>query len=148
VAHAARPGDVLGPVCSLTCQPAADQAQVCRRRVGKFAVTDMFDNNKYTHDPRADFLNWALIDTGTFDYAADAWGYTYGAAVEWYQGQWTLRAGLIDLSVVPNSSDLDPTFVQQEWIGDVAGQPSKIAVTAFLTQAAWPVSRTPLGSPR
>src|SRR5215510_4586177 len=29
-----------------------------------------------------DFLNWSIIDTGSFDYAADAWGYTYGAAIE------------------------------------------------------------------
>jgi len=48
--------------------------------VGKFAVTDIFDTNKYAHDPRSDFMNWALIDTGTFDYASDAWGFTYGAA--------------------------------------------------------------------
>ena len=40
------------------------------------AVVDVFDTNAYAHDPRHDFLNWALIDTGTFDYAADAWGYT------------------------------------------------------------------------
>ncbi len=40
-----------------------------------------------------DFLNWTVIDAGTFDYAADAWGYTAGAAVEWYQGAWTLRGG-------------------------------------------------------
>jgi hypothetical protein len=48
--------------------------------LGKFGLTDVFDTNKYAHDPRSDFMNWALVDTGTFDYAADAWGYTYGAA--------------------------------------------------------------------
>jgi len=107
--------------------------------VGKLAVTDIFDNNKYSHDARADFLNWALLDTGTFDYAADAWGYTYGAAVEWYEGKWTYRVGLFDLSIVPNSTDLDPTFAQHQWVGEVErrheinGQPGKIAVTAFLT---------------
>ena len=53
-------------------------------------------------------MNWSLIDTGTFDYAADAWGYTYGAAAEWYQGDWTVRGGMFDLSIVPNSTDLDP----------------------------------------
>jgi high affinity Mn2+ porin len=47
--------------------------------VGKFGVPDVFDTNTYAHDPRQDFLNWSLIDTGTFDYAADAWGFTYGA---------------------------------------------------------------------
>ena len=62
---------------------------------GKFGVPDVFDTNKYAHDPRHDFLNWSLIDTGTFDYAADAWGYTYGASAECYKGPWALRAGLV-----------------------------------------------------
>jgi high affinity Mn2+ porin len=44
--------------------------------IGKFAVTDVFDTNKYAHDPRGDFMNWSLIDTGPFDYAADAWGFS------------------------------------------------------------------------
>jgi high affinity Mn2+ porin len=78
--------------------------------LGKFAVTDIFDTNQYAHDPRSDFLNWAVIDAGTFDYAADAWGYTVGAAAEWYQGPWTLREGVFDLSDIPNSTHLDPGF--------------------------------------
>ena len=78
--------------------------------VGKLSVVDIFDTNKYAHDPRNDFMNWALVDTATFDYAADAWGYTYGATAEWYQGNWTVRGGLFDLSIVPNSADLDPSF--------------------------------------
>jgi len=108
--------------------------------VGKFSVVDVFDTNKYAHDPRADFLNWALIDTGTFDYAADAWGYTYGAAAEWYHGDWTLRGGLFDLSVIPNSTDLDAKFSQVQWIGELEhrhklwGRDGKIAVTGFLTR--------------
>ncbi len=58
--------------------------------IGKFGVTDVFDANDYAHDPRQDFFNWTLIDTGTFDYAADAWGYTYGASAELYKGPWAL----------------------------------------------------------
>src|SRR5262249_5964323 len=73
---------------------------------GKFSVVDVFDTNKYAHDARIDFLNWALIDTGSFDYASDAWGYTYGLAAEWYQGPWTFRAGLFDLSITPNNTEL------------------------------------------
>ena len=108
--------------------------------VGKFAVTDIFDTNKYAHDPRSDFMNWALIDTGTFDYASDAWGFTYGAAAEWYQGDWTVRGGLFDLSVVPNDVELDPHFGQFQWVGEIErrydlwGQPGKIAVTGFLSR--------------
>jgi high affinity Mn2+ porin len=108
--------------------------------VGKFAVPDIFDTHKFAHDPRKDFLNWALLDTATFDYAADAWGYTYGAAAEWYQGPWTLRAGVFDLSKVPNSSELDPTFRQFQTILELErryelwGQAGKLAVTGFLTR--------------
>jgi high affinity Mn2+ porin len=108
--------------------------------VGKFSAGDIFDTNKYAHDPRVDFLNWAVIDTGTFDYAADAWAYTYGASVEWYQGRWTVRGGLFDMSVAPNSSELDPRFSQFQWIGEIEhrhelwGQPGKVAVTGFLTR--------------
>jgi len=107
---------------------------------GKLAVTDIFDTNKYAHDPRNDFMNWAIVDTGTFDYAAEAWGYTYGAAAEWYQGNWTVRGGLFDLSIVPNSPDLDPTFRQVQWVGEIErrydlwGLPGKIAITGFLTR--------------
>lgn len=108
--------------------------------VGKFSVSDIFDTIKYAHDPRNDFLNWSLVDAGTFDYAADAWGFTYGAAVEWYQGNWTLRAGLFDLSVVPNSVELDPTFDQLQFVYELEhrhelwGQPGKIAVDGFLSR--------------
>ena len=54
--------------------------------IGKFGVGDVFDTNPYAHDPRGDFLNWAVVDTGSFDYAADAWGYTTGIAGEVYRG--------------------------------------------------------------
>ena len=87
--------------------------------VGKLSVVDIFDTNKYAHDPRTDFMNWAMVDTAIFDYAAEAWGYTYGAAAEWYQGNWTVRGGLFDLSVVPNSPDLDPSFSQVQWVGEI-----------------------------
>jgi high affinity Mn2+ porin len=108
--------------------------------VGKFGVTDVFDMNKYAHDPRNDFLNWTIADTGTFDYAADAWAYTVGAAVEWYIGSWTLRGGVFDLSIAPNSTALDPTFDQFQWIGEIErryelwGRPGKVAVTGFLSR--------------
>lgn len=70
--------------------------------VGKFSPTDIFDANSYAHDPRADFLNWSVIDAGPFDYAADPWGFTYGGAVEWTAGPWTWRGGVFQLSKVPN----------------------------------------------
>lgn len=80
--------------------------------IGKFSLPDIFDTNKYAHDPRGDFLNWSIIEAGAFDYAADAWGFTYGAAAEWTQSWWTLRAGVFDLSRKPNTPHLDRGFGQ------------------------------------
>lgn len=104
---------------------------------GKYSVTDIFDVNQYAHDPRGDFFNWAAVDAGTFDYAADAWGFTVGAAAEWYQGAWTLRAGIFDLSNVPNSPDLEPALhefqmiLEPEHRHQINGHPGKVMITLF-----------------
>lgn len=87
--------------------------------VGKFSVGDVFDTNSYAHDPRRDFLNWTLIEAGAFDYAADAWGYSLGAAAELYRGTWTARAGVFNLSLVPNGEVLGAGFRQYEAVGEV-----------------------------
>jgi high affinity Mn2+ porin len=84
--------------------------------VGKFSVPDIFDTNSYAHDPRGDFLNWSILDSGAFDYAADSWAYTYGIAGEWTQSWWTLRVGLFDLSRVPNQADLVRGFGEYEFV--------------------------------
>lgn len=105
--------------------------------IGKFSVVDIFDTNQYAHDSRADFLNWTVLDTGTFDYAADAWGYTAGAAIEWYMHAWTLRGGLFDLSDVPNSVHLEPGFhefqmnLELEHRHEIAGRPGRVLLTGF-----------------
>ncbi|HEX3432326.1 MAG TPA: carbohydrate porin [Rhizomicrobium sp.] len=79
---------------------------------GKIAVVDIFDTNDYAHDASKDFLNWAVIDAGAFDYAADSWGFSYGGVVEWTQDWWTLRGGLFDLSKLPNGKALETGFRQ------------------------------------
>jgi high affinity Mn2+ porin len=107
---------------------------------GKLSVTDIFDTNVYAHDPKSDFLNWALIDSGAFDYAADAWGYSYGGAAEWTQQWWTLRAGLFDLSRVPNSTKLERGFGQFEAVAEAEarhtlwGHAGKIKLLAFVNR--------------
>ena len=109
--------------------------------LGKLSISDIFDDNRYAHDPRNDFMNWALVDAGTFDYAADAWGYTYGGAIEWYMGKWTLAMGIFDAPIVPNSTELDPHFNQFQSLFEIAhrhelwGQPGEITVTGWLTRA-------------
>lgn len=105
--------------------------------IGKFGVVDIFDTNTYAHDPRADFLNWSIIDAGAFDYAADSWAYTYGASVEWTQSWWTLRGGVFDLSREPNSKRLERGFGQFSLNGEAEerhelfGEPGKLKLLVF-----------------
>jgi high affinity Mn2+ porin len=80
--------------------------------IGRYSVVDLFDTNRYAHDPRGDFLNWSVIEAGTFDYAADPWGYTWGAAAEWSTGAWTPRIGIFQLSQVPNDKIVRPALHQ------------------------------------
>jgi high affinity Mn2+ porin len=106
--------------------------------IGKFSVVDIFDTNTYAHDSHRDFLNWSVVDAAAFDYAADAWGYTVGAAVEWTRSRWTLRGGFFDLSDVPNSPQLEPGFREFALIGecerryDLQGHAGAVRVTGFL----------------
>jgi high affinity Mn2+ porin len=105
-------------------EPAANQLGGARTAdnfvltAGKISVTDIFDTNSYAHDPRGDYLNWSLIDSGAYDYAADSWGYSYGVAGEWTQSRWTLRAGLFDLSRQPNERALVRGFGQYELVAE------------------------------
>ncbi len=105
--------------------------------VGKFAVTDVFDTNQYAHDPRSDFLNWAAVDAGSFDYAADAWGYTIGLAAERYLGRWAFRAGVFDLSDIPNSEALEHGLHEFQIVTEIErrnqlfGQVGRILITGF-----------------
>lgn len=113
--------------------------------VGKFSIADIFDTNKYANNPKTDFLNWSVINAGTFDYAGDAWGYSYGAATEWYQDRFALRAGVFDLSATPAGGTnnapaygLDQNFSQLEFVGELEerhelwDQPGKLKVTGYL----------------
>ncbi len=112
--------------------------------VGRYYGTDIFDTNKYANNPKSDFLNWSLVNAGTFDYAADVIGNTYGATAEWYQGRFALRAGLFDLSKTPTGGNsplgvgLDSTFNQFSIVGEIEerhelwGEPGKLKLTAYV----------------
>jgi len=76
-------------------------------QVGKFAVHDVFDNNAYAMDSRADFMNWSIWAAGAFDYPADKVGLTYGAVVELNQKHWALRVGYFLTGNQPNANELD-----------------------------------------
>jgi high affinity Mn2+ porin len=74
--------------------------------VGKITQTDLFEKSGYANDPRSQFLNWALITHGAWDYAADARAYTIGAASEVYWDEWAIRGGRFMEPIEANSKYL------------------------------------------
>jgi len=64
-----------------------------------------------------------------------------GAAVEWTQSWWTLRAGIFELSDVPNSTRLEPGFREYSLIGEAEGRyswrghPGKLKLLGFVNRA-------------
>lgn len=61
--------------------------------IGRFTVTDFFDNNRYSHDPRTQFMAWGTMYNGAWDYPADTRGYTWGWVHEYHAKHWSLRYG-------------------------------------------------------
>lgn len=101
-------GDAGDRVESAAHQLAGTQA---RRRVvvtaGNLSVLDLFDANAYAHDPRTQFLNWALMTHAAYDYPADSRGYSVGAAVEYFDDGWSLRGARFEVPRQPNQLRLD-----------------------------------------
>jgi high affinity Mn2+ porin len=74
---------------------------------GNFAVPDLFDTNDDAHDARTQFTNLSFTTHGAYDFAADARGYTWGAAIEYFGNGWAARAGRFALPEEPNGLPLD-----------------------------------------
>ena len=60
---------------------------------GRFTVTDFFDYNRYSHDPRTQFMGWGVMYNGAWDYPADTRGYTWGWVHEFHTNHWSVRYG-------------------------------------------------------
>lgn len=109
---------------------------------GNFSVADVFDQNAYAHDPRTQFLNWALMAYAASDYAADVRGYTWGIALEYDLDDWAFRAGrfaqprqsnglALDADLLKNYGDV----VEVEHAHEILGRHGKVHVTGFRNHA-------------
>ena len=116
--------------------------QVSPRRVvltvGNLSVTDIFDDNSYSHDPRTQFLNWSIMTMGAFDFAADARGYSVGAALQWFHDDWALRLGRFALPKMPNQQALNWQLgrhfgdqIELQHNHSIASLPGKLRLLAF-----------------
>jgi high affinity Mn2+ porin len=122
--------------------------------VGKMAVTDQFDNNSYAHDPSSQFLNWAVTDQGSFDYAADSLGYEYGLTLELNQKRWAARWGIFTIPRVSNGLATDGHFLKAwqqvaelEERYELFGHPGKVRFLGYLESANMGSYRATLDNP-
>jgi len=106
--------------------------------VGHMSILDVFDNNAYSHDPRTQFMNWSLMTHGAYDYAADARGYTWGAALEWYHDDWVIRGGRYLEPKEPDQQALDWQIgkhygdqIEVEHAHQIGDQPGKLRGLLF-----------------
>lgn len=81
-------------------------------KIGKMPSTDDFDDNAYSHDPRTQFQNWALMYNGSWDYPANVRGYTYGSVTEVNILDMSVRYGIWAVASEANGAALDPHFLR------------------------------------
>jgi hypothetical protein len=79
---------------------------------GTFTTLDIFDRNNVAGDPRKGFLNMAFMTHSSWDFAADARGYSLGGAAELYWDDWALRFGRMAPPLHPNTLPIDPNLSQ------------------------------------
>jgi high affinity Mn2+ porin len=75
--------------------------------VGRFTLTDFFDNNRYTHDPRTQFMGWGVMYNGAWDYPADTRGYTWALYQELHTAHWSFRYAAAMEPKVANGEQFD-----------------------------------------
>ena len=76
-------------------------------RFGKFSLVDFFDLNTYGTDTNFQFMNWAVDNNGTYDYAADTRGFTYAAMFEYHDRNYVVRFAEALMPKVANGIHLD-----------------------------------------
>jgi hypothetical protein len=105
---------------------------------GQFSTLDIFDDSRYAKDPRIQFMNWGNMTYLAYDYAADARGYSWGLAGEWYFDNWVMRASRMLVPKSPNGRDLNWQIfnaygdqVEVERQHNIAELPGKVSVLAY-----------------
>ena len=110
--------------------------------LGNFSLLDVFDKNAYSSDPRRQFFNWGNMCNLAWDYAADARGYGWGFATEWYRDDWVVRYGRMTGPWEPNVLPIDYRIfehygeqIEVEHDHEIGGQPGAIRFITYRNRA-------------
>jgi hypothetical protein len=109
---------------------------------GNFSTLDVFDDNAYAKDARTQFMNWSNWTYAAYDYAADARGFGWGLAGEWYRDDWVLRFGRMSGPRNPNELPVDLALgkhygdqIEVEHAHSLYGRPGKLRLLAWRNRA-------------
>jgi high affinity Mn2+ porin len=109
---------------------------------GRFTLTDFFDNNRYTHDPRTQFMAWGVMYNGAWDYPADTRGYTWGWMHELRMKHWSVRYASAAEPKIANGPRFDRRLfrdrgdvVEGEFRGAVNGHAGTVRALGFINHA-------------
>jgi high affinity Mn2+ porin len=87
------------------------QTSIPRRRLefilGKMTLVDFFDVNAVGSDSHLQFTNWAVDNSGAYDYAADTRGYTIAAVLSYQGPKLAVNFGYALMPTVANGINLD-----------------------------------------
>ncbi|HYW48934.1 MAG TPA: carbohydrate porin [Bryobacteraceae bacterium] len=110
--------------------------------VGRFTVTDFFDDNRYSHDPRTQFTGWGIMYNGAWDYAADTRGYTWGWVHEFHARRWSARYASAAMPRVANGLRFDHRLLRDrsdmfegELRGHLAGHEGAVRLLSYVNHA-------------
>jgi carbohydrate-selective porin OprB len=110
--------------------------------VGRFTVTDFFDNNRYSHDPREQFMGWGTMYNGAWDYPADTRGYTWGWMHEFHARRWSVRYASVAMPKEANGLRFDRRLlrnrgdvVEGELRGSIAEHAGTVRALAYVNHA-------------
>jgi high affinity Mn2+ porin len=75
--------------------------------VGKISISDFFDDNQYSHDPRTQFVAWSLMSSGAWDYPANTKGYTPSVVVQYVTIKDELHGAISLMPKEANGQDMN-----------------------------------------
>lgn len=102
------------PLSNLQEQIADDENQIGETTfkeyvsliIGKFSLTDFFDDSNISHDPRTQFMNWSLMGNSAWDFPANTRGYTMGGVLQVLYHDWGFRSAITTVPMEANGPEL------------------------------------------
>jgi len=94
--------------------PGREPARRVEIKLGKLALPDDFDLNRYANSTRTQFLNWSFFNNTAWDFAADTRGYSNGVTVAWLNPGWALRFAVYQVVTFANGNVFDDDLLRAQ----------------------------------